>query len=542
MNSTHAPDWEAMYAELQHYTRQHGTACPPVQFTTGDGKRLGQWVARQRRLRKLGQLTARREQRLQLLPGWKWNGHTADNRRICGRRPQGAGISWDVWFDQLIVYADAHGDASPPASFVTESGLRLGAWVARQRGHHNKGALTQERISRLESVPGWTWNGHAVASQRRYPKFWAQRFADLVIYTVQHGHAHPPTSFVTDAGFALGVWVSLQRHKRQDGELSVDQVRRLESLAGWRWNLQKRWDEALDDLRAFVEEHGHASPASAFVTDDGFALGDWVARQRGSYRDGTMAADRIRRLEAMPRWSWVGYRSRWESAFQRMLAYVAEFGDAYVLSGYVSDDGFRLGSWVSAQRAKYRSGRLSKQRAASLQQLPGWMWEPDFDQSRARSEALHNWQDTLWNKGFEALIAFSRQCGHASPDSRFVTADGFKLGGWVARQRCSYNAGILRDEYAQRLGTVQDWVWDARAARWEDGFRHLLEYVDKYGTAAPASSYVSDDGYRLGSWVSAQRTRHNVGRVSRERVERLSAVPGWRWQASPDRPAIGDVA
>ncbi len=531
-----------MYAELQRYTRQHGTACPPVQFTTADGKRLGQWVARQRRLHKTGQLTARREQRLQLLAGWKWNGHTAGNRRGCGGRPHGAAISWDAWFDQLTAYADAHDNASPPALFVTESGLRLGTWVAMQRWHHNKGGLTQERISRLESVPGWTWNGRAISNQRRYPKFWAQRFADLVIYTVQHGHAHPPAEFVTDAGVKLGSWVAQQRYKHEHGQLSADQVSRLESLAGWRWSMHKRWDEALEILHAFAQKHGHCSPTVRFVTADGFALGDWVGRQRESYRDGSMSADRIRRLEAMPRWSWVGQRSRWESAFRRMLAYVGEFGDAYVPKGYVCEDGFRLGSWVSTQRGEYRSGQLDEQLAEALQQLPGWKWDPDVVLSRARSEALRDWQNTLWNRGFDALIAFSRERGHASPDSRFVTADGFKLGGWVARQRHCYNTGTLCDEHAQRLESVHGWVWDARAARWEDGFRHLVEYVEKSGAADPANSYVSDDGYRLGSWAAVQRARHSIGRVSRDRVERLSALPGWRWPAPPERPAIGEVA
>ena len=45
------------------------------------------------------------------------------------------------------------------------------------------------------------------------------------------------------------------------------------------------------------------------------------------------------------------------------------------------------------------------------------------------------------------------------------------------------------------------WAWDASADRWEEGFSRLLHNVERNGDARVPYSY-TDDGYRLGLWVS----------------------------------------
>ncbi|NBT19765.1 MAG: hypothetical protein EBT00_13525, partial [Proteobacteria bacterium] len=56
----------------------------------------------------------------------------------------------------LEMYLSDKGDCLVPANHVTSDGDRLGAWVSRQR--MTRATMPADRKSRLEALPGWTWD------------------------------------------------------------------------------------------------------------------------------------------------------------------------------------------------------------------------------------------------------------------------------------------------------------------------------------------------------------------------------------------------
>ena len=57
----------------------------------------------------------------------------------------------------------------------------------------------------------------------------------------------------------------------------------------------------------------------------------------------------------------------------------------------------------------------------------------------------------------------------------------------------------LLPERAERLENLDGWVWDAQAAKWEEGFRRLRPYVDAHGNALVPQPYKDEeDGYKVG--------------------------------------------
>ena len=111
---------------------------------------------------------------------------------------------------------------------------------------------------------------------------------------------------------------------------------------------------------------------------------------------------------------------------------------------------------------------------------------------------------------------------------------GFRLGSWVSSQRSAYQDGRLDPERTRKLESVDGWKWNAFNAKWEEGFRALLQYVAEHHNAVVPQHH-EQDGFGLGSWVSAQRKNFKKEQLSSERLTRLEALPGWTWEARSAR-------
>ena len=169
-----------------------------------------------------------------------------------------------------------------------------------------------------------------------------------------------------------------------------------------------------------------------------------------------MSAERIVAIEQVPGWVWDPF----EADFQENLCALAQFvereGHARVPNRHVESFGgaeFRLGAWVSNRRNDFKVGRLSAERIAALEQVPGWVWdllEADFQENLC------------------ALAQFVEREGHARvPQSHVELFQGaeFNLGAWVSIRRRDFRIGRLSAERIDALEAVPGWVWDGRARR-----------------------------------------------------------------------------
>ena len=66
--------------------------------------------------------------------------------------------------------------------------------------------------------------------------------------------------------------------------------------------------------------------------------------------------------------------SRWEKAFQYLLAYKEEFGGLAVPRRYNTGDSFALGAWVLRHRKYYKEGDLKLERVKRLEEI-GFIWK-----------------------------------------------------------------------------------------------------------------------------------------------------------------------
>lgn len=196
---------------------------------------------------------------------------------------------------------------------------------------------------------------------------------------------------------------------------------------------------------------------------------------------------------------------------------------AHAISASVArtEDGFKLGNWVGAQRAKFTKGLLEPDQVQRLEALNGWSWNPHEDQWE---EFYRRFADHVATKGTTRIRA---------P----LVVDGYNVWAWVNRQRNAYAKGRMLPDRQRRLESLTGWAWDARADKWEEGYQQTAEYADRHGTARVPFSYKTNDGYQLGSWVNTQRVNYAQGKLSPERQHRLESLRGWVWRTRPPNRA-----
>jgi len=273
------------------------------------------------------------------------------------------------------------------------------------------------------------------------------------------------------------------------------------------------WEFWFGLLEQFVEYRGHVRPPRSF-TIRGYRLGNWVTAQRFRHDKG-LDADRQRRLEELPGWTWDPLADQWDEGFRALTEYVERHGDARVPARYTSSNGYRLGAWIKKQRAAHDRGKLAVDRQHRLEELPGWTWDPHADQ---------------WEVGFSRLLDYVESHGDARVPGPYKV-DGYPLGRWVVKQRNKRVTGDLTTDRQRRLEHVAGWTWDPFADRWEEGFRRLSTYVEHHGDARVPKAYKLDDGYLLGTWVNSQRANFAAGNFDTDRQRRLENLTGWTWNA-----------
>ena len=219
------------------------------------------------------------------VPGWAWD-------------PKDQ--AWEDSFARVLAYAEREGHSRVPGSYQVD-GQRLGRWVIKQRAARKRGDLSSDRVRRLESLPGWTWDTGGTK--------WEEGYAHLLRFLEDEGHSRVPQSYRSADGYALGAWLGKQRQRRD--QLSEEHLKLLEVLPGWTWQPRAgRWEDGFTHLESYVRRNGHSRVPDAYRDGDGYLLGDWVGRQRASRRGGHLSDERRRRLEALPGWTWDAKQQR----------------------------------------------------------------------------------------------------------------------------------------------------------------------------------------------------------------------------------------
>lgn len=171
---------------------------------------------------------------------------------------------------------------------------------------------------------------------------------------------------------------------------------------------------------------------------------------------------------------------------------------------HTTDDGFRLGAWI--RNRVHRPHTLTEAQHQILDGLdPFWR---DLD--------------LFWRRQFALARSYRAEHGHLRIPRTHTTDDGVHLGEWLHAQRSRRTH--LSDRQRDLLESI-NMEWDAlspREAAWQRGLAAARRHHAAHGHVQVPQSYVDDEGFGLGTWVSNQRRRHT--KHAPERIAQLTAI------------------
>jgi Helicase associated domain/Helicase conserved C-terminal domain len=319
---------------------------------------------------------------------------------------------------------------------------------------------------------------------------WDEWYGRLTAYKAREGHCRVSTKY-REHGFRLGQWVGVQRSNKA---LSSERRQRLDKL-GFTWDLaDEEWRIGLNYLKAYKEREGHCRVPYADV-ENGFRLGLWVANRRANAD--SLLPVRRGQLDDLG-FVWDPFEADWHEGLSYLKSYKEREGHCRVLKDH-TENGFKLGLWVRTRRAKAKS--LTAIRRQQLNDIR-FIWDVF---------------GTDWEQGFVHLNTYKIREGNCRVPVGHVES-GFNLSSWIDLQRSNKRA--LSAERKKRLDDL-GFVWDPHATVWEDGFKHLEAYKQREGHCRVPDGTI-ENGFRLGQWVSVQRTY--VGTLTEERQKRLDEL------------------
>ena len=266
--------WDERFGELKAFKNEFGHCNVPRNWKQNPA--LNDWLGFQRQCWKKNKLRPERVRRLEQL-GVEW---------------QPIDELWERMLQKLIEYRNKHGNCLVPKEYPSDP--ELGFWVATQRRFKKRGALSADRISRLDEL-GFVWHTRDLK--------WELMFVALLEFRNEHGHCFVPDRYQKNP--RLASWVSNQRSRKRT--LNKARIQRLNGI-GFVWNsLEANWQSMFESVREYHDRFGNCNVPRNWTENP--KLSWWVDNHRQFYRLGKLSPDRIRLLDQIG-FAWKGEQKK----------------------------------------------------------------------------------------------------------------------------------------------------------------------------------------------------------------------------------------
>lgn len=526
--------WDVCYREYARYVEENGTPRVPRRFITEDGLQLGKWLQRQKKKYRDGKLT---EDEVTMLEkcGIDWEYESDAN--------------FNHWVELLKKYKEKYGDLRIQYTFVWEEEApeeavpeesqniairheqriksnKLGQWCFLTRRLYQQGKLLPERKQLLDDM-GFVWEN--------LDYFWEEGYGHAKAYFKEHGDISCKTTYFCDDGYKLGGWINRQRKVREGkmrGIMTDEKIKMLDEL-GMVWDLplpvkatKESFEIFLEAFKDYKKEHADGLVPVNYITADNVKLGSWVMRIRRAFNQGTLKQEQYNQLKEAG-FPFYYYSTYWHRNYLKAKEYYEEHGNLFIPLSYMEEKGDSLYQWLGKQRKEYMEpghGKLSEVQVTLLEEIEIRKSRRMLDRYESMLEAYR----TYIAKHEDNMVPLS-----------YVTPEGDPLGKWLSHQRTKYKNGKLEEwriKALEEIGMEWDNYETVYARRyWNEMYAEAQKYAAEHGSISDVpTSYVTEDGKKLGSWIAQIRgikkgvRKHSI--VIDENKHKMLDEIGMNWE------------
>ena len=301
------------------------------------------------------------------------------------------------------------------------------------------------------------------------------------------------------------------------------------------------WELNYSLAKAYFEKYGDLEIPTVFKTlngvdkcENGYNLGEWLNRQRQTYKNGKLYPERKKLLDQIGmRFDTKDNDEIWAQMYTLAKNHFEKYGSLEritskykTLNGIDKDEkGYNLGYWFDTQRRSSKKGKLSSERKELLEQIGMRFDTKDNDEIWAQMY-------TLAKNHFEKYGVLKIPTVFKTLNGIDKDEEGYNLGRWLDSQRQSYKIGKLSKERKKLLDQI-GMRFDTKYYDeiWAQMYALAKNHFEKYGDLEISQDFKTlngidkdEDGYNLGYWLDNQRRSNKKGKLSSERKELLEQI------------------
>ena len=176
----------------------------------------------------------------------------------------------------------------------------------------------------------------------------------------------------------------------------------------------------------------------------------------------------------------------------------------------------QMARFLCQQRQDKKSGKLSPDRVAQLERIPGFEWDPN---------------EVAFKESVRAIVAFcTKHGGLPKRHGERMEGEERRLAQFLSDCRQDRKSGKLMPYREAQLERIPGFEWDPNEVAFKENVRAVIAFCTKYGGLPRLhGERMEGEEHLLSKFLSRQKQDKKSSKLSPDRAALLRGIPGFGW-------------